>query len=100
MQNKIPMPPVWWIKSIVIFCALIFRVVYTLPTFFGHPGEWKRDARGVPLKWYERIAEGILPSSRVNLGLDLKGGLSLTLNVEVEKAIQDSINRALNIKVF
>lgn len=96
MQNKIPMPPVWWIKSIVIFCVLIFGVVYTLPTFFGNPTEWQRDTKGVPLKWYERVAENILPSSRVNLGLDLKGGLSLTLNVEVEKAVQDSIIRAIS----
>lgn len=95
MQDKMPMPPVWWIKSIIILCALIFGVLYTLPTFFGNPSEWQRDANGVPVKWHERIAENILPSSRVNLGLDLKGGLSLTLNVEVEKAVQDSIIRAI-----
>ena len=95
MQDTIPMPPVWWIKTIVIFCALIFGVFYTLPTFFGNPSDWQRDSNGVPTKWYDRMAENFLPASRVNLGLDLKGGLSLTLNVEVEKAVQDSIIRAI-----
>lgn len=96
MQNKIPMPTIWWIKSIIIFCTLIFAITYTLPTFFGNPNEWQRDATGTPSKWYKKIVESVLPSSRINLGLDLKGGLSLTLNVEVEKTVQDSIIRAIN----
>ncbi|WP_130607243.1 protein translocase subunit SecD [Fluviispira sanaruensis] len=97
MQNKSSMPPMWWIKSVIILCALVFGIIYTLPTFFGNPSEWQRDANGVPAKWYERWSENLLPAARINLGLDLKGGLSLTLNVEVEKAIQDSIHRSISL---
>ena len=32
----------------------------------------------------------ILPASRINLGLDLKGGIHLTLGVEVAKAVEMS----------
>lgn len=96
MQNKSSMPPLWWIKSVIILCALIFGIVYTIPTFLGNPTEWQRDSKGAPLHWYHSLAENVLPADRVNLGLDLKGGLSLTLNVEVEKAVQDSILRAIN----
>ena len=33
----------------------------------------------------------ILPSSKINLGLDLKGGIHLTLGVEVEKAVSNAL---------
>ena len=31
------------------------------------------------------------PQARINLGLDLKGGMNLTLGVDVEKAIQNTL---------
>ena len=31
------------------------------------------------------------PQARINLGLDLKGGMNLTLGVDVEKAIQNNL---------
>lgn len=34
----------------------------------------------------------VLPQSRINLGLDLKGGMSLTLGVDVEKAIENTLS--------
>ena len=35
--------------------------------------------------------EGVLPSSRISLGLDLKGGIHLTLGVDVAKAVSNSL---------
>ncbi|WP_297218730.1 protein translocase subunit SecD [uncultured Desulfovibrio sp.] len=35
--------------------------------------------------------ESVLPSSRINLGLDLKGGIHLTLSVGVDKAVSNSL---------
>ena len=35
-----------------------------------------------------------LPNSRINLGLDLKGGMHLTLGVDVEQAVLNSLSRA------
>lgn len=34
----------------------------------------------------------VLPSQRINLGLDLKGGMNLTLGVDVEKAIESTLS--------
>ena len=34
----------------------------------------------------------LLPQSRINLGLDLKGGMNLTLGVDVEKALQNTLD--------
>lgn len=34
-----------------------------------------------------------LPNTRINLGLDLMGGIQLTLGVEVDKAIQSTLNQ-------
>ena len=35
--------------------------------------------------------ERVLPSSKINLGLDLKGGIHLTLGVDVAKAVSNSL---------
>ena len=35
----------------------------------------------------------ILPDSRVNLGLDLMGGIHLTLGVDVDKAVENSVSQ-------
>ena len=35
--------------------------------------------------------ERVLPSSRISLGLDLKGGIHLTLGVDVAKAVSNSL---------
>lgn len=36
--------------------------------------------------------QSMLPSQRINLGLDLKGGMNLTLGVDVEKAIENTLS--------
>ena len=35
--------------------------------------------------------ENVLPSKKINLGLDLKGGIHLTLGVDVAKAVSNSL---------
>ncbi|MDR2819456.1 MAG: protein translocase subunit SecD [Desulfovibrio sp.] len=37
---------------------------------------------------------GVLPSNKINLGLDLKGGIHLTLGVEVDKAVTNALSLA------
>lgn len=68
------MPLLWWAKCFFILCALAFGLFYTIPTLTG----------------------SATSSPKINLGLDLKGGLSLTLNVEIEKAVKDSLARAVS----
>lgn len=54
--------------------ALIAAIIYILPTF--KPGIW--------------------PHKKINLGLDLQGGMHLALEVESEKAVEGAIERMAN----
>ncbi|MBQ7608241.1 MAG: protein translocase subunit SecD [Desulfovibrionaceae bacterium] len=63
-----------WRLAIAVLVFLV-SLVYALPTFLG--GESSLSA--------------ILPSSRVNLGLDLRGGIHLTLGVDVAKAVSNTL---------
>lgn len=93
--GKSSMPVLWWVKSALILCMLLFGGFYTLPSFLGSPSDWGKNPDGTYVKWEHRFAESFLPISRINLGLDLKGGLSLTLNVEVEKAVEETLARSV-----
>ncbi|MBX9702844.1 MAG: hypothetical protein K2X39_01700, partial [Silvanigrellaceae bacterium] len=88
------LPLVWWLKCAAVVFAFVFAIVFTLPSFLGDEKQWKRDSVGRAEVWYQALAESFLPSSRISLGLDLKGGLSLTLNVDINKSVHDSIARA------
>ncbi|GFH62375.1 MAG: preprotein translocase subunit SecD [Candidatus Desulfovibrio kirbyi] len=39
----------------------------------------------------DSLRSGVLPSGKINLGLDLKGGIHLTLGVEVDKAVSNAL---------
>ncbi|CAM2057649.1 Protein translocase subunit SecD [Desulfovibrionales bacterium] len=64
-----------WFTTAVMFISLL----YVLPTIPG--------VKSFPLG-------NILPDNKISLGLDLQGGISLTLDVEVDKAIENSISQA------
>jgi Preprotein translocase subunit SecD len=73
--------PRWAIVMTVVVALL--GVIYAAPNFFPQPevvGE-------------EMVEEssGLLPSKRMNLGLDLQGGSSLLLSVGVETAILETL---------
>jgi preprotein translocase subunit SecD len=60
---------------IPVVCAiLIGAFIYIVPTF--KPGIW--------------------PHKKINLGLDLQGGMHLALEVEVEKAVESTVERIRN----
>ncbi len=62
----------------ILICAVIaIAVIYLVPTITT-----------VPLWW-----EDNLPSEKISLGLDLQGGMHLLLEVEAEKAVENSIER-------
>lgn len=60
--------------AIVVLAA----AVYLLPTFFADLPEW----------WTT-----VFPNHRINLGLDLQGGTHLVLEVKVDKALENSVER-------
>ncbi len=61
------------ISALVIGLAL----VYSLPTFLGE----------------ENPLRSLLPDKEVNLGLDLQGGMSLTLGVDMDKALSNTLDQ-------
>ncbi|MCF8030843.1 MAG: protein translocase subunit SecD [Desulfohalobiaceae bacterium] len=63
----------------VIISALVIglALLYALPTFLGK----------------ENPLQSVLPDKEVNLGLDLKGGMSLTLGVDMDKALSSSLGQ-------
>lgn len=94
MKNS--MPVLWWTKCIFIIAAILFGLFYSIPTFLGNPTLWQKNTDGSYTTFAHNLAKNFLPSSRINLGLDLKGGLSLTLNVEINAAVKESISRAVS----
>lgn len=65
------------LRLVISFIVFLFSVAYAIPNI---------PAIG------QSFLSSILPSSRINLGLDLKGGMHLTLGVDVDKALQNSLS--------
>ena len=65
-------------RIIVSLLVLLASVAYVLPSLPGVAGS---------------SLGKILPDSRISLGLDLKGGMHLTLGVDVEKAVTNSLSQ-------
>ncbi|WP_243359416.1 protein translocase subunit SecD [Fundidesulfovibrio terrae] len=66
-------------RLIVVAVALVLGLAFTLPSI--------ESVRQSPLGH-------VLPGNQVSLGLDLKGGIHLTLGVDVEKALSNSLAQA------
>jgi preprotein translocase subunit SecD len=68
------------IRTIIFSIAIVVALIYLLPTLIG------KDK--LPSWW-----SNALPTDRINLGLDLQGGTHLILEVKVDKAIENNIER-------
>ncbi|MEK7783556.1 MAG: hypothetical protein AAB279_06490, partial [Candidatus Binatota bacterium] len=67
------------VVRLVIFSVLTFAALfYLVPTFIS----------GLPSWW-----GGFLPTERIHLGLDLQGGSHLVLEVKVDKAVENTVER-------
>ncbi len=74
----------WKIILVLIVCAL--GVLYSLPNVMG------KGAR----EWTQANLPGIFPHKTVNLGLDLRGGAHLLLEVQLERVIADRLDDLMN----
>jgi preprotein translocase subunit SecD len=96
----------WWTRMSVIFAALLWGLWMLFPTFAGdyaaalesqaaEVGASKAgqsvvgDEDEAALPWWDAL----LPKNRINLGLDLQGGIDLTLQVESDEAVVSSVHR-------
>ncbi len=73
------------IRLIIFIVATIVAVVYLVPSFVP------TDAKGQPQ--LPELWQGFLPTDRIHLGLDLQGGSHLVLEVKVDKAIENTVER-------
>jgi protein-export membrane protein SecD len=65
-------------RALAVAAALLIATLYLLPTFVDLPEWWGK----------------IFPVSRIRLGLDLQGGLYLTLEVKVNEAITTHVDQS------
>ncbi|MBF0509229.1 MAG: protein translocase subunit SecD [Deltaproteobacteria bacterium] len=67
-------------RGAIIAIALVLAIVFLTPTLSKKPVPW----------WPTWI-----PNEKIHLGLDLQGGMHLILEVQLDKAVEGSINRAV-----
>jgi len=99
----------WWTRFTINLLILLWGVWMLIPTFMGKSAQERlteqahsassafddaedEDASATqkaPAEWYDRL----LPSSRINLGLDLQGGIDMVLTVETEEAVISQVQR-------
>lgn len=77
--------------------GLVWRIGLALGVFLTAaacllPAFREPDGRGDPDSGLSR-KPWFLPDTRINLGLDLKGGIQLTLGVDVDKALAASLGQ-------
>jgi protein-export membrane protein SecD len=72
------MEKAWYWKVIFVLVLVVGSVLYLLPTFLPDT---------MP-KWYTDFF-----NKKINLGLDLQGGIHLVLGVEVDKALEDKADQ-------
>lgn len=65
-------------RTIIFGVAILAAIIYLVPTFVNPLPSW----------W-----SSFLPADRINLGLDLQGGSHLVLGVQVDKAIENNVER-------
>ena len=71
------------IRFAIILVVLLGGLFYLMPTLSGYFGF------GLPDYWKEP-----LPTKTLHLGLDLKGGMYLLLGVNLDEALENSMDRS------
>lgn len=91
----------WWARFVLTMAVLFWAVWMLIPTFAGDTAEERRQkvaekaggtAQAEEVEeelWYSSF----LPEQRINLGIDLQGGIDMTLEVMVEEAVISGVQR-------
>jgi preprotein translocase subunit SecD len=66
-------------RAVAVAVSVVLAILYLLPTFVPLPSWWTR----------------VFPDSRIRLGLDLRGGLYLTLEVQTDEAIASHVDQSI-----
>ena len=65
------------LKFLFLFILTVIAIIFVLPSLTGELPGW----------WEKHVSRGL------NLGLDLKGGMHLILQVDLEQAINNALSR-------
>ena|SRR5436853_3842910 len=81
----------WYWRFVLVAGLLITAAYYVAPSmlYFNAPPEVRRSKEEL-----KKLIPSWLPARRMNLGIDLQGGLHLVMGVDAEKALQDRADRA------
>jgi preprotein translocase subunit SecD len=98
----------WWTRVVIIFFAICWGVWMLVPTYLApsaqeraaaqaaaaqsaSDGSIAEDGDVVEQEEEETFFASLLPSAQLSLGLDLQGGIDMTLQVEVDEAVVSSV---------
>lgn len=68
-------------RAIIVGVVVVVAILYLIPTM----------SPNLPEKWRK-----VLPNRKINLGLDLQGGMHLILEVQADKAVEGTAERAVD----
>ena len=92
----------WWFRFWLIVAVTLGSVWALLPTFVGDSAEERREAAAAAASGEVLLESGdkeipawhaYLPDTALVLGLDLQGGIDLTLEVQVSEAVLSTVAR-------
>src|SRR5216683_1834413 len=80
----------WYWRFVLVVGLLVLAAYYVAPSmlYFNAPPEVRRSKDEL-----KKLVPSWLPQRRMNLGIDLQGGLHLVMGVDAEKALQDRSDR-------
>jgi len=102
------MPGTWWTRFTIVIAVTLWAIWSLIPTVLGKnvqerlaaeaedatsaaAGEDADEAAVEDLDWWMKL----LPKYKLALGLDLQGGIDLTLNVGVDEAVLGTVQRTV-----
>ncbi len=81
------MDSAWRWKTTLATVATLLAFYFVLPNFFEAPE--KNEGKEIELSWVQKL----LPRSRVQLGLDLQGGIHMVLGIDLNRAMLNEADR-------
>lgn len=80
----------WYVRLGLVLAVVLGAIYLLVPTFiyFTLPQDIRNDKEA-----FEAELPSWAPKKRINLGLDLQGGVHLVLGVDLDKAVKDKVAR-------
>lgn len=80
----------WYVRLGIVGAVLVASLYLLVPTivYFSLPPDQRNDKEA-----FDAALPAWAPKKRMNLGLDLQGGVHLVLGVDLDKAVRDKVER-------